>query len=314
VNNSTRNSAADKNLKISFCTSCRGANYLERLQQTLPENIRRNTGKEHYGNVEFVIVAYGDPSVTQWLADTFPEEIKSGLIRVVDLPREQAEYFKMAHAKNIAHRMATGDVLCNLDCDNITGENFAGWLNQQFSHYSNIVASMTTRDRLISKLTTGDKMSDLTGRIAISRDNFERLHGYDENYNAAKDGDDVNLKERAYAVGLKPISFPASIIGTVIKHSDEERQANMSPQDQKKSEHNFHQGGDPRFTKAMRVWWGEDAVLPDNLQPANPDGAYGCAEVTMLDQSLQPQPHTLAPNPHDKWVAAYVTRPRQFRR
>jgi hypothetical protein len=67
---------SDVHLKISFCTACRGKGYLERLKRTLPENIRRNTGEGNYNNVEFVILAYGDPTVSAWLKEQYANEIK----------------------------------------------------------------------------------------------------------------------------------------------------------------------------------------------------------------------------------------------
>lgn len=294
---------AKSGLKISFCTTCRGEKYLERLQKTLPENIRRNTGPGHYDNVEFVIVAYGDPNVTEWLRENYAAEIKSGLIRAVDVPREQAEFFKMAHAKNVAHRMATGDVLCNLDCDNITGENFSGFLNDTFSRTPDVVVCATTRSKFIRRITTGATPSDATGRIAIARENFEKLHGYNEELNGAKDGDDTNLKERAYAMGLRAVSIPSAYFGELITHSDQERVANMSPADVKKSQTNFATRGNlwERVGTVRRIIQGEDHVIPGNLTGANPGGNYGLAQVTLLDGDLQPQPHDIAPAPHAQW-------------
>lgn len=292
-----------KGLKISFCTTCRGPDYLDRLKQTLPENLRRNTGTGHYDKVEFVVVAYGDQAVTDWLKATFPNEIKAGVVRAVDLPREQAEYFRMAHAKNVAHRCATGDVLCNLDCDNITGENFSGFLNEQFSRNANIVVCATTRAKLIRKLTTGENPLDTTGRIAISRPNYEMLHGYNEALNAAKDGDDTNLKERAYALGLTPVPLPASQFGRIISHSDNARMAHMSPAERAKSQANFTREGNywERIYTAKRVILGEQHVIPADIAGANPDGAYGCAQVTVLNGQLEPEPLRLQPAPHAAW-------------
>jgi hypothetical protein len=37
--------------------------------------------------------------------------------------------FKWLRAKNIAHQIATGDIVCNLDADNYTGKDFAFYIN-----------------------------------------------------------------------------------------------------------------------------------------------------------------------------------------
>ena len=104
--------ANNTNLKISFCTTCKGR--LEHLKQTLPANIEACKG---YPNTEFVILDYDSrDGLEQWIKDNFQEEIKSGLVRYAKL--DGATDFKMAHAKNMVHRLATGDVLCNVDADN----------------------------------------------------------------------------------------------------------------------------------------------------------------------------------------------------
>jgi hypothetical protein len=214
----------------------------------------------------------------------------------VDLPVEEAEYYKMAHAKNVAHRMATGDVLCNLDCDYITSTNFAGWLNQQFANDDDTIACLTTRDRLVRRITTGERSGSLIGKIALARHNFEKLHGYDEeNYNAWGGGD-LNLIARAEAAGLTKIPIPISHYGSAIAHSDEERTENMSPKDQELSQERIARNNTltRAFKEVISIFHPSHTHF-SALSAANKDGKFGCATVIILNENLGPVTHQLEP-------------------
>jgi hypothetical protein len=125
------------------------------LMKTLPQNLRDNPDGQDY-QVEFIVLDYGDhEGQYQEIRDTMPseierfdyddmhswmmsnsqveEEIKSGrLIYVKTEDLKVAGKFHHSHAKNIAHRVATGDVVCNVDADNFTGQGFAQMLNRFF--------------------------------------------------------------------------------------------------------------------------------------------------------------------------------------
>lgn len=189
-------------------------------------------------DVEFVVLDYDCPSGTgDWVMRTFAAEINSGRLRYAR--HEPAPYFKMAHAKNMAHRVATGDILCNLDADNFIAPNFSRWLVDRFSLdpqifiFSRAVTLSRDFEQKIIWRLLGIKLPThgLAGRIAISRRAFAELGGYDESY-SAHGGDDLDFGLRARDLGLKAIRFPRNRWGSVIAHSDETRLAALSPADQ----------------------------------------------------------------------------------
>lgn len=290
--------------KVSFCTTCRGADYLERLKQTLPENIARNVRDDAPEMVEFVVVAYGDRNVTNWLVERFPDEIRAGIVKVVDLPVEQAPHFRMSHAKNVAHRMATGDVLCNLDCDNITSQNFAEWLSREFSKDPDIIVAATTRGKLIGKITRGQSPQSLAGRIAISRDHFMELHGYDENF-SAWGGEDTNFERRAMASGIRMKGLPPLHFGQVLQHDNESRYANMSEADRHLSAARLSEQGRNRLGTLLRILGLPDHD-PSQLSGANQGGEFGCATVSVVEQNMQEVTRTLVPEPSPEWMASFT--------
>ena len=107
--------------RIAFCTTCKGR--LQHLMQTIPENLKDNAS---YRNAVFVVVDYGgQDKLAEFCSENYPEEVKSGRLVVYTYPSQ--EPFKMAHAKNMAHRLGIlegGDILCNLDADNFLGPRF----------------------------------------------------------------------------------------------------------------------------------------------------------------------------------------------
>src|SRR4051794_24309230 len=105
-------------LKLSFCTTC--MNRLGHLRETLPRNLIAATGR---GPVEFVVLDYNSSDgLAEWTADVLGSHLASGLVRYYRTPRPAR--FHMSHAKNVAHQLAVGDVVCNLDADNILGSGF----------------------------------------------------------------------------------------------------------------------------------------------------------------------------------------------
>src|SRR5215217_7406658 len=98
-------------LKVSYCTTCKGR--LKHIQETLPANV--STENKNAG-VEFVIIDYDCPDGTKdWVKANFASEISSGRVRLAHYA--PAPVFSMEHAKNLAARIATGDIICNLDAD-----------------------------------------------------------------------------------------------------------------------------------------------------------------------------------------------------
>ena len=217
----------EKQQKISFCITCKGR--LHHLQQTLPLNLRNAAS---YLNAEFVVLDYDSKDgLEQWIKNHFQDEITNGRIRYAKI--ENKPHFHMTHAKNLAHRVATGEILCNLDADNVIASGFAEWINKQFSANSDIYTRPHRKTLLRRKIFHGDQRG-LGGRIAIHRDHFFNLRGYDE----ARDGygdDDGNLDARAHLSGLTRVNVPYEMLGSVILHSDEERVKNMDPKTHEKS-------------------------------------------------------------------------------
>jgi len=200
------------NPKISFCTTCMGR--LHHLRETLLKNIKDN---EENPNVEFVVLNYNSPDgLDSWARENLKEWVASGKVQYYRT--EEPRYFKNNHAKNVVHKLATGDIVCNIDADNFTGKGMAEFLVKTFKEKP-------------QRVVIGDDLlqSDATGRIALLKEYFMRLGGYEEDFNGWG-FEDRDLCGRAVMCGFEKVFIrDRSLLGS-IAHSTEESVKYMAPE------------------------------------------------------------------------------------
>ena len=265
-------------MKISFCTTCMGRAH--HLKDTLPQNIRDNPVSDDL-DVEFVVLNYnsGDDLHEWMMSDAkMQEHIESGLVRYGRTT--DPEFFHMSHAKNMAHRMATGDVVCNLDADNYAGEHFAAYLKHVFEKDSEVVLNPSHR---VSKLFSPDDRG-FFGRVATSRENFMKLHGYDESF-SGWGGEDTDFMQRAKGMGLKHLRIDSLKYLGIIKHSNEDRVKNMYDGELRETELEKVETMKHGERSMMQKLFNKFKVLGYPIQ-ANSDGNFGNGNVVMADQTL----------------------------
>lgn len=176
--------------KISFCTTC--MNRVEDLKITLPFNIAAN---EDYPHLEFVLLDYSSSDgLDVWIKRRMMHHIKSG--RLIYYRLDGKKYYDMCSARNIAFRLATGDIVNNLDADNFTSEgkpmalSWATWLNKSANNHPFKTIFIKSR-----------QLSIIHGRIGFHKKAFMELGGYDEDL-VGYGHDDQNIVERALALGF----------------------------------------------------------------------------------------------------------------
>ncbi|MBN8543260.1 MAG: glycosyltransferase [Alphaproteobacteria bacterium] len=284
------------NPKVSYCTTVRGETYEAMLKETLPKNLAL---EQDNPNVEFIVVDYGGtPDIGQWIQSTFPDEIVSGKLQYV---RFEAPHFEMAHSKNMAHRMASGDILCNLDCDNFLAEGHTDWLVKTLTENPRTVVTSVTAtmlESIIQKLDAArikiqrkldpeaEPKSWLGGRVAMWKEDFIKIGGYDERYSAWCP-DDVNIAMRAVETGLRPKFLPSRFHGETITHSHETRVENLSAEDREHSaallQKNVEEIG-PTWEQRFKNFGKELELRRRKPAPyANLEGNVGCGDVVNSD-------------------------------
>lgn len=172
-------------MKISFCTTCKGR--LWQLEQTLPHNVARLDDQQ-----EIVLLDYQSPDgLREYIFDTYPRALKDGRLKYFQLQHDYR--YSSAYAKNVAHRLAQGEILFNLDADNLIAHSLID------------LKYMQPHQIYVPKLyATREENEGSFGRVGIYKAQFYRLNGYNENI-IGMQGDDGDLIRRAYMSGLKPL-------------------------------------------------------------------------------------------------------------
>jgi Sulfotransferase domain/N-terminal domain of galactosyltransferase len=173
--------------RIAFCTTCKGR--AQHIKQTLPRNLVDN---QSYHNCVFVLVDYASPDdLAEYVQLTKSSDLQSGRLVYYRYPKPGP--FRMAHAKNLAHRLGIlegADILVNLDADNFTERGFAGYVAEQFKGGGNVFLwSRMVKD--------GPERTDrgISGRIAVTCEQFLNAGGYDEKFETwSPDDKDFNLR------------------------------------------------------------------------------------------------------------------------
>jgi len=167
--------------KISICTTC--MNRIGNLKETLTKNIEDS---KDYPNAEFVLLDYNSTDgLSDWISDKMMDHINSG--RLVYYKTCEPEYFRMGHSRNVAFKLATGEIVNNVDADNFIGKGFVDVINK--------LAEICPERAVFAK---GKRM--MHGRIGFYKSEFLTLGGYDEDLKGYG-FDDHNLVYRAMALG-----------------------------------------------------------------------------------------------------------------
>lgn len=198
-----------KTSKISFCTVCR--NRLHHLKKTLPQNIADN---KDYDEVEFIVLDYNSSDeLEEFIETNMQEHIISG--KLIYYKTTQPSFFHRSHSRNLSFKLATGDIVCNIDADNYTGKSFAAFINQSFEENSEICLNTTEPEQgLVNK--------DVLGRICVLKKDFLAIRGFDEsmhNYGY----EDFDLVNRLKLSGIRSLCIKDMVYLHAISHSDKER-------------------------------------------------------------------------------------------
>jgi hypothetical protein len=174
---------------ISFCSTC--ANRAYQLKQTFAANARLVS--EHL-NVEWVILNY---SSNDDLDAFMASELAASSDRIRYARQLGERNWHASVAKNIAHRLARGQFLVNLDCDNFIGDAIG------------TIQTYLDQGIKLLHLWSGQYHDGTFGRIGMLSELFLELGGYDESFHPMgfQDGD---LLRRAAAHGIPIIHVPCA--------------------------------------------------------------------------------------------------------
>lgn len=188
---------------ISYCTTC--CNRLWQLALTLPHNLKALKEKE-----ELILINYGSTDgLTRYIESSklcleFIENKKLIYAEVLDV-----KTYHCSKAKNIAHRLGNGNFLVNLDADNFNFE-----INDKIQKHKD-------KKCLIHFGNAGDSC----GRIAIEKNGFYGIGGYDESF-MPMGFQDIDLILRACELGFGLEFFSEPINSKNLENTKEEKMIN----------------------------------------------------------------------------------------
>ncbi len=198
-------------MNVVFAVTCKGR--VQHLERTLPANLRDNPG------AKFVVLDYNDTSgLSDYLRNNHAADIGEGRLAVYQY-RDPVP-FRMAHAKNMAHRcgmLEGGDVLVNLDADNFTGAAFAEYLKRKFQIDG---PDMFMWSRMV-KEGEGRLPKGISGRIAVTKEAFVLSGGYDEKYSTYSP-DDKDFNARLGRMGYQGHEIAPRFLDAIL-HNDKMR-------------------------------------------------------------------------------------------
>ena len=185
--------------KISICTT--SMNRLKDIKQTLLKNIADNMG---YPNLEFVLLDYNSTDgLGAWVRTHCKKYLESGLL--VFYRTEEPEFYDMSHARNVAFKLATGDIVNNVDADSFTNKGFAEYVNRMANQQPS--KAMFAKSRQL-----------LRGRLGFFKKEFISIRGgYDENLKNYGH-DDQDLMNRAWELGFTMMPFRGTYYGCTPDH------------------------------------------------------------------------------------------------
>lgn len=206
---------------ISFCTTTKDR--FEHLRQTFEVNILEN---QSYPNCEFVLLNYDCPDqrTEQWVESVIAPYIELGRVTYYKIP--ERDQFRYSHSRNLAFRLATGDILCNIDADNFAGCGFAIY-----------VSAVVIREKTFLRGPTDGR--GLGGRLCVWKHDWLRVDGYDERFRGWGE-EDTDLSARLRLLGLRQESIVNLSFMRSIQHSDEFRTRHTADVDKKVSRRRNH--------------------------------------------------------------------------
>jgi len=199
-------------MQLSYCITC--YNRYEQLQKTLLKNL--STIKET-NNTRIILVNFNgndNKDITNFIDINCKQYINNGNL-IYYIYKDNFEWCASI-AKNVAHRLASdNDIVINLDCDNFIPPNNDITIRNIFNENKDVILHQSKYNKntylfikgLIPDFHTdeiNDEQHEIgdVGRVVMTKQNFLKIGGYDENMKFIS-FEDTDILIRGISIGLK---------------------------------------------------------------------------------------------------------------
>lgn len=211
---------------LSFCITCKDRFY--QISKTLKQNLEDN--RLHRDLIEFVLVDFGsNDGLRDWILSNFLEDLESGYLKYYYT--EEQPYWHAAICKNTPHYCANNDIVVNLDCD-----NYVGFLGGQY-----VIRQFMENRNILFHQFLGDLSDGTFGRIALMKEHFEFIGGYNESLERLG-FEDLDLIERLQAIYLKYVRSSNRRFCSAIRNPSPEGFDELNIINSLKSKSNINEG------------------------------------------------------------------------
>jgi len=198
---------------IAFATTCKGR--VQHIKRTLPRNLADNP------SAKFILLNYNsEDDLLEYVFKQHMREIEDGRLTVYSYLKPGP--FRMAHAKNMAHRLAMregADVIVNVDADNFTGPRFDNYVHYTFANAAYDCQMFNSQKIFLwARMIQGRMKRGVSGRIAMTSAAFLLAGGYDERY-ADWGPDDKDMTVRLKRLGFDGLEIDGRFLDA-INHKD----------------------------------------------------------------------------------------------
>jgi cellulose synthase/poly-beta-1,6-N-acetylglucosamine synthase-like glycosyltransferase len=191
------------------------------LKETYLSSIENTSS---YSDREFILLNYNSKDeIDDWVRNNLSEFIEVGLVSYYKTI--EPEYWVASHAKNICYKLASGDLLANLDCDNVLVKNYCEYVVELFKE--NIILASDPSD-LFGNVGT-------CGLIVSRKEHFYSVNGYDEDFDDGWGVDDTSYQFRCRMQNNLKLFVQDKKYNFCIPHSNEIRTNNCKHKDIQKT-------------------------------------------------------------------------------
>lgn len=185
------------------------------LKQTYPKNL------DSCPDAEFILLDYGGrDGLGSWVRDELSDYLASGRLKF--FRTNEPVYYHSSHAKNITHKLASGEILCNLDSDILVPKGFSGYVKSVFESSPDSIIAFESEDPYGNQ--------GCAGMVIARREHFYSVNGYDEDIRDGWGYDDMNFQFRCRMQNSLDLFVPPKMC-LCIPHSNEVRTMNFPDKD-----------------------------------------------------------------------------------